>query len=252
VKPALRYVLIVLAVYIAGTILGIAIFKTPDYSAEYKKKFGAEHARFVAIETSDAYKLWKQRPNLNPPSPVLEKQIAFVEEYEKTPELHAERARMAEYVFFFRILNTVIFCSLLVYALKGPALGFLDGKIAEIRTAFAEAEKARLEGQDKHAKAKAQIDTWSTKEEEVRRDNEAAIQRALAEIEEEARQARLQLEKATADRKEDELLRAEAAMKEEMVTEALDILEKRYRTEATVDQLRANVDQFAKLMERLT
>lgn len=248
-----QFLLIVSGIYLAGCVLGLVVLKSPDYTAAYMAKYGHEHARYLEATENPALHLHEERPELYPlTSAELAADVHFVEEYRANPEFQSERRRMFYYNWYFRFLNAVIFVALLVRFLKGPLLGFLDSRIGEIRTTIESADREAREAAAVEGAARAKVDKWQTTAAEIQKDTEARVGQSLAQIGEEFSQAQRQLEKETADRKQAELYRASRAVRQQIVNAMIEQLEQRHKDDATLERLGDNVDQFARLMDRLS
>jgi F0F1-type ATP synthase membrane subunit b/b' len=247
-----KFLYLMLALYVGGAVVGIALFRTPSYSRQYLAKYGRDHERYRKIMKNEEYKAYIERPNLHPADARLLADAAFMKDYEGRSEFRAEKRRIFAYSGYFKVLNSVVFILLLGRALRKPVLEYLDGRIHEIRTELDAAARARTEAQQAKAGVLAKVDHWSAIEADLRKQTDETMQQDLAAIHAEFDHARAQLEKETADRKQFELLRASRRIKEELVSQAIKTLEQRYRTEATSERLARNVDRFVRLMDRLS
>jgi F0F1-type ATP synthase membrane subunit b/b' len=247
-----RFLLTLLIVYVVGSLLGVAMFKTPYYSKPYLAKYGEEHERHHKIMKSEVYKRYIERPNLHPADDHLLADVAFMKEYEARPAFQAEKSRLFYYGMYFKVLNSAVFILLLVHLLRKPLLDFLDNKITEIRTNLDNAAKAREEARRLRAEAQAKVDQWAEIEHNLRRETEASIEKDLARIHEEFVQSQAQLDRETVDRKQAENYRAARLLREEIVNQAIAQLQERYKTEATLGRMEQSVDNFVQIMDRLS
>ncbi|MCX5757936.1 MAG: hypothetical protein NTU83_05425 [Candidatus Hydrogenedentes bacterium] len=248
-----KFLKIVLAVYIIGAIIGVALFRSPNLSAAYKKQYGKEHAEFLKIKKTPWFKAYEERPKLHPPIDKRQlEDIETVENYESRSEFQAEETRIFRYVIYFRVLNSGVFVALIAFALRKPLMGFLDDKVAEIRSDLDSAAKAREEAARLKAQSRDRVEKRESVEAAIQKEADLSLQRDLAKIRLEFEQSRAQLDKELTDRRQAERYRAERTIKTELVQEAITALENRYRTEATLEHLTRNVDTFAELMERLS
>ncbi len=244
---------ILLAVYIVGAVVGVALFHSPNLSAAYKKQYGKEHTEFLKIKKMPWFRVYEERPKLHPPTDEHQREaIEFAEHYEANPLFQAEEARMFRYMVYFRVLNSGVFVALIAFALRKPLTGFLDNKIAEIGSDLDSAAKAREEAACLKAQSHGRVEKWESVEAAIQAEADLNLQQDLAKIGLEFEKARAQLDKELTDRRQAEQYRAERTIKTELVQEALATLENRYRTEATLEHLTRNVDTFSKLMERLS
>lgn len=248
-----KFLYTLLVVYVVAAVVGVALFRSPGLSSAYQKEFGKEHKEFLKIKKSDWFKAYEERPKLHPPINDEQREaIEFAEHYEANPRFQAEEARAFWYMVYFRVLNSGVFVTLIGFALRKPLTGFLDGKIAEIRADLDGAAKAREEAAQLKASAREKIDKWETVHANIQKQADATLETELAKVRDEFEQARAQLEKELADRRQAEQYRAERTLKTELVEQAVATIENRYRTEATLERLTQNVDTFAKLMERMS
>ena len=112
-----------------------------------------------------------------------------------------------------------------------------------------QASRARIAAMHSLAEAEAEADVWAQTQTELSNRTEAAINASLEQIREEARLANIQLARETEDRKNAELYRAAALIKQEMVARAVETLQVRYAAEGPETDLGEKVDQFVRLLE---
>jgi F0F1-type ATP synthase membrane subunit b/b' len=247
-----NYYVRVFIAYVVFIVVGFVLFGSPMLSKEYMKEHGKDHARYLEIIKTDAFKAYEERPELHPLPAKLEEDAKFVEHYREQPAFEHEERRIWWYIEFSKVLNTVIFILLLKGLVGKPLLNFLDAQIQAIRSSLAEAEKARAEAAQLKVAAQAKMDTWTKTEARVLENSEATIAAQLAKIHEESEYAKALMIKQTEDRKQAELHAAARTIKTELVTESIRVLEERYRTEQTLEKLETNVERFTALMERLS
>jgi len=247
-----QFLLVVCGIYVAGCVLGLVVLKSPDYTAAYMAKHGHEHERYLEVIENPAFHLHEERPALNPLPEALVEDAHFVEEYRANPEFQAEKRRMFYYNWYFRFLNAVIFVALLVRFTKAPLLGFLDSRISDLRTNIESADREARDAAAVEGAARAKVEQWQATAADIRKETETRVGQSLAQIGEEFAQARAQLEKETADRKQAELYRASRAVRQQIVDALIEQLEQRHKDDATLERLGDNVDQFARLMDRLS
>lgn len=244
-----RWLMIGAAVYAAAAALGIGLFHSPRYSKQYLAKHGGEHRRFTAIEQREDYKRYRERPALHPPTAQQRADFTFADAYADHPALRAERRRMAWYAAYFKWLNSAAFVALAVGFARRPLLDYLDARAASIRDTIAEAEQARREGEQRDHAAQGRLGQWPEEEAALERETDDRIDAELVQIREEMHHARVELARATEDRKRAEVYQASMTIKAELVSLAIRELEDRYKTEATQEHLEADVGQFIHLLE---
>ncbi len=238
--------------YLVACVIGVLMFKSPGFSSDYLVKHGDEHKRYLKIIKSKAFELHEERPELHPATGALHADAEFVEHYRENPEFEHEEHRIAMYVEYFRVVNSVVFLMYLWGAVGGTLLSFLDARIADIRTRFEEADSGRASARARQAEAEAKLGSWPQTEAQLRQESEAALAESLAKVREEDESAARVLEKQTEDRKHAELLAAAETIRLELVEEAIRQVEESYRTKHMEEKLALNVDSFTKLLERMT
>jgi len=258
---AKRFLLLFVVVYIGCALLGYALFQSPNLSPEYMAQHGQEHERFVAITRSHDFELFHQRPHLFERqgeayvyghSSVSAADVEFVEEYEANPAFQSEESRIAHFILYFKSFNSILFIWLVAHFARGPLVNLLDQKIHETRTKVDEAARARESAAQKQAEAKTAMAGWAETEKCMLAETDKHIADQVAKIQEEARLARIRLERDIEDHKRAETARAEAILREELVNKAIAELTERYKTQAPLDELKSNVDQFVRLTELLS
>ncbi len=238
--------------YVIGLVVGIALFHTPGLSKAYLEKYGAEHARYLAITKSPEFQRFEEQPKLHPLPPALEEEERFIEEYRERPEFEAEERRIWWYVEYFKVLNSAAFILYLAALAGKPLVGYLDSQIKAIQTSLDNAAKARQQAAAVKTEAKAKVEEWAAKEAQIKADCDATVARNLERIRAEAADAAAQLARQTEERKQAELYALNRTIKTELVSEAIERLKVQYKTDTSLEKLSANVDRFVNLMERLS
>ena len=260
-NPTKRYLLIYAGLYIAFCVLGYALFKSPALSAEYLSKHGEEHERFEAITLGPNYRAWHQRPDLFVEQDgvltyntfaISEADVEFVHHYEDNPAFQAEEHRIHYFHLYFKSLSSIFFLWIIVHFARKPLVSFLDNKIHETRTRVDAAARAREEAARKQAEAEQALAGWAETEQCMVADTDRIVAAQVAKIQEEARLARIRLERDVEDHKRAEAARAAAILREELVNQAIETLKQRYKDQAPLDELKSNVDQFVRLAELLS
>jgi F0F1-type ATP synthase membrane subunit b/b' len=247
-----KFLYVMAAVYLVAAVVGIALFKSPNHSKAFLDQYGHDLERCEKIVKNDAYKLYAERKHLYNASPELLADAKFVEEFEAKPAFQAEKKRRFHYTMYFKALNSTAFILLIAFAAKKPLLEFLDKQIGEIQSGLENAEQSKRDAVKAKAAAAAKMAQWDETAKQIRKETDALITSQLRAIQQELEDAKAQLEKEEQDRRVAEELRAARIIKEELVTQALDSLDRRYRSEGTQVLLAANVDSFVRFMERLT
>jgi len=252
VSPLKRFLLAGLAIYSFLAVVGLFVFRSPKLSPAYLEKHEAAHERYVEITTNPRFEVFRERPHLYAPDDPRHEQLAFVQAYLRQPEYQRERVRIEAFTLWFHLLNGGAFLVLVLRMGYRPVVDYLDKRTVQIRDRLETASQARIVSLHELAEVQAQADAWPHKEEELKKRADDAIDNSLVQIREEGRLSRIQLARETEDRKRAEIFRAAGQIKEEMVSEAVGTLEKRYATEATERELRQNVEQFVRLLELIT
>jgi len=247
-----RLVLRVTIVYSIAIVVGLVLFHSPNLSKAYLQQYGKDHERYIATIKSAAFKAYEEKPALHPLHGKLEEDAKFAEEYRERPAFIHEEARIWWFVEYFKVLNSVAFILYLAGFVGKPLLGFLDAQIKEIQRNLDDAAKARQDAAAVKAGVQGKTDGWAGTETRMRSEAEAAAAHHLAKIQTEATEAAAALAKQTAERKQAELYAVARTIKAELVTESIQRLEERYKTELTLEKLSVNVGRFVDLMERLS
>jgi F0F1-type ATP synthase membrane subunit b/b' len=247
-----RLILGVTVFYVIGILLGIILFRSPGFSKAYLEVYGEEHDRYNAIIKTEEFKSHEERPLLHPLHGKLEEDFKFVEEYSERPAFIHEEERIWWFVEYFKVLNAVVFISYIVGFARKPLLSYLDDQIKQIKQNLDDAAKARQEAAVLKGHVAEKTEGWAQTEAKILAEADLTVARHREIIESEAKDAAAVLAKQTAERKQAELYAAARTIKTEMVTEAIQRLEDRYKNELTLEKLTLNVDHFVNLMERLS
>lgn len=244
-----KFLYTVAAVYVVAAVVGVALFRSPNYSAAYLDKFHEEHERHHSLLANEEFKIYLERPHLVKADAKTTADAEFVKEYEARPEYQAEVKRIFRYTMYFKVLNSTIFILIIVVAAKNPLLGFLDKQIGDIRAALDNAERARKEAAVAKAAASEKLGAWEDTAKGIRKETDTLIAKQLGELAQEFEDAKQQVAKEEQERRQAEEFRAAKTLKEELVTQALTALEQRYKAQGPDALLGANVDSFVRFME---
>jgi len=251
VSPAKRFLLTITSVYVVGAVAGLWLYRSPWYSNEYLARHGKDHERYHELLRDQDYQRYVQRPGRHAGNDAMAAAAAFVEEYERRPEFLHELHRVEGYSIYFRLLNSATVVVLIVRFGRKPVRDFLDARISRLANDLSGAEQLAKEARQLRDEAQHAADEWPDRQARIVRETDEAIDASLLEIREEYVQARAQLLRATVDRKQAEVLRAEQMVRRELIEQAMTILEERYRTQSAGESLSRSVDEFVRLMERL-
>ena len=251
-SPVKRFFSIYVVAYVALCVLGLVLFKSPTFSGAYLAKYKADHEQFHSIIKSEPYKVWKERPALHPPDAALKAKIDFVTEYEERPEFKAEEQRVGHYRFYFKWMNAIMFIWMVVHFARKPLCDYLDAKIAEIRTTIEQGERKREEAARKYVEVQEKLKTFPGLAAEIQKKADADIEVNLQHISEEGKLSEHQLTVEIEDRKREEWHNAALTIRHELVVQALDRVEERYRTEPSLKNLEHSVDEFVSVLEQIS
>lgn len=240
-SPVKRYLLIFFGVYIGGALLANFLWGPPGLSREYEKQYGKEHEHYLEIIKSDAYKLYAQRPELNPLDPAL---VTFVGTYTGREAFKKEEHRQAIYHNFFEFFQVIMVLTLVVHFARKPLLNFLDAQIAEVRTKLERVEQARQDAAQRKQQAEEKARSLPDAKERTARETEALIARERARFEEMARFALETLDKETEDRKQEEQHAAALRVKQELVGQSIDLFVAQYKATVSPEAQAAQTDRF--------
>jgi F0F1-type ATP synthase membrane subunit b/b' len=238
--------------YIVGIAVGLAMFKSPSFSAAFRQEHGKELDRYFAIVKSEPFKLYEQRPHLYPLEGKLLEDAEWAEHFREMEAFEHEEHRIALYVRFFNVLNSTVFILYLVALIGKPLTGYLDVQIQAIRQKLGDAAAARAKAGERKTAARARLDAWPQEEAALNAETGAEIAHRVEEIATSEAEARATLERQVAERKQAELNVLARTIRKELVSEAVARLEERYKAEVSADELSRSVDQFTVLIERLT
>jgi F0F1-type ATP synthase membrane subunit b/b' len=242
----------VTVVYALGIVIGLVLFHSPNFSKSYLQQYGADHERYRAIIKTPEFKAYEERPALHPVHGKLEEDVEFVEAYLERPEYLREENRVWWFVEYFKVLNSTVFILYLAGFVGRPLLDYLDGQIKDIRKGLDDAARARQDAKASKAGVQEKVAGWAEMEDRINKESEATIAQHVAKIQAEESDAATLLARQTAERKQAELFTAARTIKTELVTEAIQRLEERYKNELTLEKLSVNVDHFVNMMERLS
>ena len=230
---------------------------------EYPRKQAHDH--YLAITKSEGYKLYEERPELHPPLPGRDPDLAalgiphlsvgeleFVKAYEDQPLFQAEKARQ---FWFSLLINVFIFILVIVLTWRfgrAPIAKMLSEKVAGVRATLEDAAAERARAEERLAHARAALDGLPGERERVTAETDARVQRELAELEEMNAQSLAAFEQETEDRKNKEALAASMLVKRELVNTSIDRAMAKLREGATPADHAGWLDDFARGLEQRT
>lgn len=243
-KSVKRFLLIFVAVYV---VIGLGVnmlYGPPGFSNEFMEDYRDETDRYLEIVKSEEYKLWQENPDVNPPGPALEQQIAFVDDFEGNPDFRREMARRERYNAITDWFNVIMLTVLVVVLARGPVATFVSGMVAAERERIETIERKRSAAARRKSEAERKLE--QLRDEQKRADASASnrIVEERAEIEQSTEDSLRQLRQEAEDRRRHEELLAQRRLKALVADEAIAILERRYREEHSTEQNDALIEQF--------
>jgi len=249
-SPTKRYLLKYAIVYIIFASAGLYFLGPPGLSAAYMKKHDLDHERYLEVVKSEPYILYKENPELHPLPEHLAKEETFVEQYESNPQYKAEEWRLMWFGLYFETFNALALIILAVHFSKKPLLAFLDDKRAEIRTRIDTAEKARLDAETQRLEAEKQVAKLDEERQAIASQGNDLVTKVAQDMNAETETILRQIDKEVEDRKHMEEQRARMQMKSDIVTRAMESLERQLLEEASEERLTALLQEFAQELER--
>lgn len=247
-----RYFIIVAVLYLVGCGLGVVFWKSPSLSSAYMAAHKADHERYLKIIRTEAFKRHEERPQLHPLTGEAFEDAEFVEHYRENPEFEHEENRIARYIEFMKIVNSVAFIALLWGAVGSKLTAVLDERIETVRKRFADVEAAEIQAKKIEEASAQKMAAWPEIESSIRKESEETMAQSLAKIKEEDDSARALLDRQEEERRHAELLAAADTIRVELVTEAIRQAEGHYRAQRGEEKLDVNVDRFINLLERMS
>ncbi len=250
-SPTKKFLLIYAAVYLPLAIGINVAFGPPGFTPDYLEENQAQHDRYLDGVKRDAYKIWTERPELNPPDEALSALIAFVEEYEGREDFIGEQKRRSLYVIFFDCFNVTMLIVLVVRFARKPLAAAIDAMIEQVRTRIEKAEGAQAGAAQRKKTVEDRLAGIDSERERILRETAQQVDLERAAIEEGTAVALAQFEQELEDRKRAEELKARNAMKAELVDEAIAVLIARHKAEHSAEAESVLVEDFVRQLERM-
>jgi len=245
-----RFLLAFLGVYL---VIGIAIvwaFGPPGLSSAYEDQYGAHHERYLGIIKSSDYKLWQENAKLHPPSPQLEADIAFVEEYTGRPAFQAEQRRRDIYRLLFEFFNMTTVIVIAVRFGRKPFLDFVDKQVSQIREKIEHSAEVRKAARQARDEAQAKVDGLPQEKQAVTQETQNAIAERQAQIAQETEAQLAHIAQETEDRKHLEARRAALSVKQELVEQAIAAVRQQLERGLGPQEEANLIDEFVRGLER--
>lgn len=243
-KSVKRFLLAFVAVYVVIGIGVNVLYGPPGFSSEFLEEYRSETDRYLEIVKSDAFKLWEENPEANPPGSELERQIAFVEEFRSNPAFRAELDRRERYRTISDWFNVIMLTVLVVVLARGPIARFVAGMVASERQRIEGVERKRSAAARRKAEAERKIELLEVERAKAAEQAAARIADEIREVESSTEEALRQLRQETEDRQRNAELQAQRRMKSMLADEAIAILTERYRSERSPEKTEMQIDQF--------
>lgn len=250
-NPVKRFLIVYAVVYIAGAIGLNMWLGPPGMDGAYLETFKDDQDRYIDVIKDDAYKRWSQNAELNPPDEVLERNIAFVTEYEAREAFQAQQRRRGLYTALFDVFNVGMLVVLLVRFARKPLLGLLDSGIEGVRKRIESAAQDRANAAESEAKAQKKLDGLDADQIRLETETRDRIENSRRGIEEAAEHVLALLAQETRDRIRQEELMARMQVKSELVDAAIAELEARYRKGHSAEEETALIEQFVQQVEQI-
>lgn len=216
----------------------------PGMSRGYLDTYKVEHDRYLETTKSDAYKLWQENAELNPPDEAMLERIAFVSEYEGRGEFQSEQRRRSIYGGLFDVFNALMLIVLAGRFGAKPLLGLLDSMIAQVRSTIESTEHAENEAAERLGRAETGLAGLEGERAQLEAETNDRLSLELEEIVAQSEKSAALLQTETEDRKHHEELLARRALKEALVEESMKVLVERYNATRSPEQESALIDQF--------
>lgn len=243
-RSAKSFLIAYAAVYFVGAI-GLNVWLgPPGMSRDYLDQYKADHDRYVEIQKRSEFKMWKQRPHLNPPDERLALAIAFAEEYEARPEFQSEMVRRTRYDLLFDLFNTAMLILLIVRFGWKPTLGILDRFIEALRERIDRAAERRQDAEARRKAAQEQALRLEAEQTAIEERVEARIADMRREAALHGAQSLSSLNHETEDRKHNEEARARSELKRALVDELLRDVELRFHESDSATLHATLLDRF--------
>lgn len=238
-----------LLVYLVVSVLLNLTLGPSGMSKDYLKEYKANHDRYLETIKLDAYKRWRQRPELNPPDNGLADRIAFVSEYTARPKYVAEQQRRGTYGLLTDFFNVAMVIFLVFHFARKPVRELVEGMIESVRSTLDRARREREEAAQHKANTQAKLDGLPAQKSDL---DEQTAQRIKEMREEDANtvgQRLSNLNRETEDRCVHEETLARLELRRELVDQAIDVLVQRFRSETAPEEHSVLIDQFVQRME---
>lgn len=233
-----------------------AAFGPPSMSSGYLDSYKDEHERYLEIVKSDDYKLYAEKKmwGTAPTSiedDALADKIVFVSEYETRDAFIAEQARRSRYETLFDFFKIAMAVALIVRFGRKPITGLLDTTIAGIRTRIEDAEAAAEAAARRKSEAEGKLAGLGSEHERILGDAQDRVALEQHRIQALTQHSLDQLAAETEDRKRQEQLKAQHALKTALVNASIARLTAQYEAERTPEQESALIARFVTQLEDL-
>lgn len=250
-NPVKRFLIVYAVIYVVVAIgLNIAL-GPPGFSSGYLETNKADHDRYMDGVKRDAYKIWTERPELNPPDEALSALIAFIGEYEVREDFIKEQRRRSLYSVLFDCFNALMFIVLVVRFATKPIASAIDSMIEQVRTRIEKSERAQADAAQRKKNAEDKLAGVDGERERIFHETAERVEHDRAAIKESTALALTQLERELEDRKRTEELKARNMMKQELIDEAIEVLVARYKAERAADRESVLIQDFVRQLERM-
>lgn len=243
-KSAKIFLGVFLACYLVGGVVINFLLGPPAMSPEYMADYKSDHDRYLRVVKNDDYKLWKERPELNPPSASLKADLDFLNDYENRDAFRDEMTRRVRYEALFDVFNVLMLIGLVYYFARKPILGLLDRWIDTARTRIERAEKAHKAAAARRLELEQKLAHLRDEEMRLEEETNQRIAREQSIVSDSTEQGLQLLEQETADRKRHERDMAAKKLKRDLVESSMNLFIREYRDGQSINSETKIIDHF--------
>lgn len=247
-----RFFIWAFILYLSCSVIGIVLFRSPNFSKEHLQKYAKEHELYREVIKNPDYHKFIERPHLFKGTPEELEKFQTVKNYEQKADFQAEERRILLYLLWFKTLNTVSLVVIAFYFGWTPLLKYIDKYQRNILDKRNEVEKLLKQTNKELNEAEKVYQTLPDviKERESRK--EILLKEQLSKIEEQNRLAREQIEFLLETKKREEILNCINNMKRLLIEEAFEEVEKKLIISEDSERLSQTVERFNFLINILS
>ncbi len=247
-----RFFIWVIIFYVCGSVMGIILFHSPDFSKGHLQKYTKEHELYREVIKNPEYNKYIERPHLFKGTPEELEKFQTVKDYEQKADFQAEERRILLYLLWFKTLNIISLFVLVFHFGWIPLLKYINKYQRDILDKRNKVDNLHRQTVNELSESEKIYKTLPDVIKEKEFQKEVILKEQLSKIEEQNRLAKEQIEFLLETKKREEILNCINNMKRLLIEEACKEVEEKLAASENSESLAQTVEKFNFLITMLS